>query len=97
MSQYSLPENVASHVDFVLNAPPPQRKGKVAPVSTVQEAGQANISQILTQLNNCKTLTTPICVRSLYGINYEPQATDRNSYGIGKITHLLVEYTLTRH
>ncbi|KAF8903999.1 peptidase S8/S53 domain-containing protein, partial [Mucidula mucida] len=86
MTQYSVPANVAGHIDFVLNTPPPQRKGRIQPVSTVKEVGQANITQILKQLDDCTTHTTPVCLRSLYGIIYEPAAVEKNSYGI-------VEYT----
>ncbi|KAF9037415.1 subtilisin-like protein [Hymenopellis radicata] len=86
MTQYSVPADLADHIDFVLNTPPPQRKGKIEPVSTVKEAGQANITQILKQLDDCTAHTTPVCLRSLYGIIYEPSAVEKNSYGI-------VEYT----
>ncbi len=85
MTQYSVPTDVAGHIDFVLNTPPPQRKGRIQPVSTVKEVGQANITQILKQLDDCTAHTTPVCLRALYGVIYEPAAVEKNSYGIGMV------------
>lgn len=96
---YHLPEHVSSRVDFVLpsvqfdtkhgrrdtNIGPPIKVGTpgsgfYGPTST------GFLDNIFTDLEHCDNVTTPACLRALYGLYYEPQATDKNSYGI-------VEYT----
>lgn len=41
------------------------------------------VSEIIGELEQCDEYTTPICLRTLYGLFYEPLAADKNSYGIG--------------
>jgi tripeptidyl-peptidase I len=41
-------------------------------------------------LANCDQEITPDCLRALYNFHYTPVATDKNSYGIGTQSHLLV-------
>ena len=38
---------------------------------------------LFTDLEHCNDVTTPACLRALYGLYYDPQKTDENSYGIG--------------
>lgn len=42
------------------------------------------VSGIINELEDCDNHITPICLRTLYGLFYEPLATDENSYGIGR-------------
>jgi tripeptidyl-peptidase-1 len=93
---YHLPEHVTPHVDFVTPTihfdTRIQKRGQYSKISigqpgqgsTPQTAGP--ISNILNQIEDCDKQITPICLRTLYGLWYEPVAGDRNSYGI-------VEYT----
>lgn len=93
---YHLPEHVSSRVDFVLpsvqfdtkhgrrdtNIGPPIKVGTpgsgfYGPTST------GFLDNIFTDLEHCDNVTTPACLRALYGLYYEPQATEKNSYGIG--------------
>ena len=42
------------------------------------------ISTLFTELENCDKQITPICLRALYGLVYEPLAASKNSYAIGE-------------
>ncbi|KAG2158529.1 peptidase S8/S53 domain-containing protein [Suillus bovinus] len=93
---YHLPEHVTPHVDFVtptihFDAKISKRNehsrvpiGQPGQGSTPKTTGQ--IGNILDQIEDCDQQITPICLRALYGLWYQPVAGDRNSYGI-------VEYT----
>jgi tripeptidyl-peptidase-1 len=57
------------------------------------------ISQLVTELEQCDEYITPICLRALYGLVYEPVATELNSYGIGmfyyfQLLHGLINRTV---
>lgn len=95
---YHLPEHVSPHVDFVLpsvhfdtklkrrsgSAPEPARSiGQPGVGISPKTAG--TISQLVTELEQCDEYITPICLRALYGLVYEPVATELNSYGIGMV------------
>ena len=41
------------------------------------------ISGTVVDGQECDKYTTPNCLRMLYGLFYQPVATDKNSYGIG--------------
>lgn len=98
---YHLPEHVQSHVDFVtptvhFDAKISKRSGSGSPDGTARSVGQpghgtspkttGEIQTLLNQLESCDKQITPICLRALYGLVYEPLAASKNSYGI-------VEYT----
>lgn len=95
---YHLPEHVSSHVDFVIpsvhfdaklkrrsgSEPEPARAiGQPGVGITPKTAG--TVSEILSELEQCDQYITPVCLRALYGLVYEPVATDKNSYGIGAV------------
>ncbi|EIW80511.1 subtilisin-like protein [Coniophora puteana RWD-64-598 SS2] len=44
------------------------------------------VTETVSEVEQCDEYITPICLRTLYGLDYTPVATDKNSYGI-------VEYT----
>lgn len=52
-------------------------QGFVGPQTTGQ------ISTLFNELADCDKQITPICLRALYGLIYEPLAASKNSYGIG--------------
>ncbi|KAH7906634.1 peptidase S8/S53 domain-containing protein, partial [Hygrophoropsis aurantiaca] len=93
---YHLPAHVTPHIDFV--TPTIHFDAKISKRSTthpisVGAPGQGitpkttgQITNIITQLENCDQQITPACLQALYGLYYEPVAADKNSYGI-------VEYT----
>lgn len=89
---YHLPEHVTPHVDFVTPTihfdAKVQKRDKYGRVpigqpgqgSTPKTTGQ--IDGLLTQIEDCDKQITPICLRALYGLWYQPIAGDKNSYGI---------------
>lgn len=93
---YHLPEHVIPHVDFVTPTihfdARIQKRDKYSRVpigqpgqgSTPKTTGQ--IEDILNQIEDCDKQITPICLRALYGLWYQPVSGSNNSYGI-------VEYT----
>ncbi|KIJ66050.1 hypothetical protein HYDPIDRAFT_87640 [Hydnomerulius pinastri MD-312] len=94
---YHLPEHLATHVDFVtptvhFDAKLSKRDGvrKVQPVGLPGEGTgpktTGQVSSWIDQLEDCDNHITPLCLRALYGLIYEPLSADNNSYGI-------VEYT----
>lgn len=97
-SEYHLPIHVSPHVDLVnpsihFDAILGKRGSGATPAKTVGLPGvgifpktTGNISSILSRLENCDVMITPICLRALYGLNYSPLSTKKNTFGI-------VEYT----
>ncbi|KAI9568885.1 peptidase S8/S53 domain-containing protein [Boletus coccyginus] len=97
---YHLPEHLSSHVDFVtptvhFDAKLSKRSGSTQPLRSVGLPGSGNGPKtsgqvldwtFLNQLTDCDTHITPLCLRVLYGLFYEPFVPEKNSYGI-------VEYT----
>ncbi|KAH0829150.1 peptidase S8/S53 domain-containing protein [Lanmaoa asiatica] len=97
---YHLPEHVQPHVDFVtpsvhFDAKLTRRSGgeTTSPARDIGQPGvgitpktAGTVSGIIGELEQCNEYITPICLRTLYGLFYEPIATDKNSYGV-------VEYT----
>ncbi|KIJ15541.1 hypothetical protein PAXINDRAFT_99416 [Paxillus involutus ATCC 200175] len=97
---YHLPEHVRPHIDFV--TPTVHFDSKIVKRSgsggqgtarTIGQPGSGNqpksggrIKTLFNELENCDQQITPICLRALYGLIYEPLAANKNSYGI-------VEYT----
>ena len=99
---YHLPEHVSSHVDFVLpsvhfDTKHGRRDANNGPVIKIGTPGSGFdgptssgfFDSIFTDLEHCDNATTPACLRALYGLYYEPQATDKNSYGIGLLSIVL--------
>jgi tripeptidyl-peptidase-1 len=100
---YHLPEHVQSHVDFVtptvhFDAKISKRSSSSSPDGFARSVGQpghgtypkttGEIQSLLNQLETCDQQITPICLRALYGLVYEPLAADKNSYGIGKLSNM---------
>ncbi|KAG6381966.1 peptidase S8/S53 domain-containing protein [Boletus reticuloceps] len=96
---YYLPEHVQPHVDFITpsvhfdakltrrssgeSASSARGIGRLGFVSDLETAGAVSS---IHGLEHCDTSITPICLRTLYDLFYNPVATDKNSFGI-------VEYT----
>jgi tripeptidyl-peptidase-1 len=90
---------VTPHVDFVTPTihfdAKVQKRDKYGRVpigqpgqgSTPKTTGQ--IDGLLTQIEDCDKQITPICLRALYGLWYQPIAGDKNSYGIGMCTFIV--------
>ncbi|KAH7883231.1 peptidase S8/S53 domain-containing protein [Phlebopus sp. FC_14] len=97
---YHLPEDISPHVDFVLpsvhfDTKLKRRSGDSdsVPARDIGQPGvgitpktTGSVLELVNELEQCDEYITPICLRTLYGLFYEPVATDKNSYGI-------VEYT----
>jgi tripeptidyl-peptidase-1 len=98
--EYHVPAHVSKHIDLITpsvhfdrrlvgrDAPgKPKATGIGAPgFGTVVPKTVGTIKNLVDELKNCDTHITPICLRALYGLVYEPLAASKNSYGI-------VEYT----
>ena len=52
-------------------------------ISTSSPKTTGTVSGIIGELEMCDEYITPICLRALYGLFYEPVAAGQNSYGIG--------------
>ncbi|KAG2122346.1 subtilisin-like protein [Suillus clintonianus] len=94
---YHLPEHVVPHVDFVtptihFDARIEKRNSQSrVPIGQPGQGGSSpkttgQIDGILDQIEDCDKQITPICLRALYGLWYQPVSGNSNSYGI-------VEYT----
>ncbi|KAG9312098.1 tripeptidyl-peptidase I [Chiua virens] len=97
---YHLPEHVQPHVDFVTPSvhfdAKLNRRSSSGGAASLHRIGQPGVgitptttdtvSEIIQDLERCDEYITPLCLRALYGLSYNPVATDKNSYGI-------VEYT----
>ena len=44
------------------------------------------ITALFKQLENCDKMITPICLRALYGLIYQPLSAKKNTFGIGTLT-----------
>ena len=94
---YSLPAQIAEHVDFVV--PTVQQNIRLAKSSIKQRslsrrnpplqlevrsvnAGSANSTGSLV---GCDSAVVPSCLKTLYNMSYMPKATDRNTFGIGSL------------
>jgi tripeptidyl-peptidase I len=89
---YHLPEHVKPHIDFVTpsvhfdavigkRSNPAHRIGQPGAGSSPKTTG--TIENLFTDLENCDKQITPICLRALYGLVYEPLSGSKNSFGIG--------------
>jgi len=91
---YHLPSHISPHVDFV--TPTVHFDAVLGKRSFEQAAklvGQPNsgngpkttgaIETLSTGLEDCDQIITPICLRALYGLEYEPLSPSQNSYGVG--------------
>ncbi|KAF9222477.1 subtilisin-like protein [Gyrodon lividus] len=102
---YSLPVHITPHVDFVTPTihfdAKVSKRSSTSPVRPVGAPGRGmprtmeNIPFVLdgTGLKNCDQQITPACLQALYGLEYEPVATSRNSYAIDYHYLCQVEYT----
>ena len=96
---YHLPEHVQPHIDLVtpsvhFDAKLTRRSGgeSAASARSIGQPGAGaaplktagKVSEVLGELEQCDEYITPICLRTLYGLFYEPVATDKNSFGIGQ-------------
>ena len=90
---YSLPAQVAEHVDFIV--PTVQQNIKLVKSSVKQrspprrnpplQARDVNTGSAIPSgsLAGCDTAVVPSCLKTLYNMSYTPKATDRNTFGIG--------------
>ncbi|PPQ68887.1 hypothetical protein CVT25_009010 [Psilocybe cyanescens] len=95
---YHLPAHVASHVEIVtpsthFDAVLNKRRGSTHSAQKIGHPGvgiapktTGAINNVFFDLKNCDQVITPICLRALYGLVYEPLSAHKNSFGI-------VEYT----
>ncbi|KAF8173454.1 peptidase S8/S53 domain-containing protein [Pholiota molesta] len=95
---YQLPEHIARHIDLVtpsihFDAVLRKRGGVTQPARKIGLPGvgitpktTGEIHNLYHQLEHCDTQITPVCLRALYGLVYEPLSARNNSFGI-------VEYT----
>ncbi|GAW11384.1 hypothetical protein ANO14919_007280 [Xylariales sp. No.14919] len=85
---YAIPTSIRQHIDFV--SPTIQfdpRMGAITNRNVKREAMRpkfktVNIDSKPLELDNCGQLTTPACLRAIYGIPGEGEAVEGNSYGI---------------
>lgn len=97
-SEYSLPERIAEHVEMVTPTIQPNVKlvTLASPVNgapksiyrQTSEHGQNLKTRSINttppgSLEGCDTTIVPNCLKTLYNITYTPNATDRNTFGIG--------------
>ncbi|OAX32243.1 subtilisin-like protein [Rhizopogon vinicolor AM-OR11-026] len=95
---YQLPEHVVPHVDFVtptihfdaklrkrdkFTRMPVGQPGRSGPKTG---GGQVELEDISDQIENCDKQITLVCLKTLYGLWYEPVAADKNSFGIVEFT-----------
>ena len=89
---YSLPAQVAEHVDFVV--PTVQKNIKLAnslnkkrSLSRRDSPLQARAGSAIPSgsLAGCDTAVVPSCLKTLYNMSYTPKATDRNTFAIGSL------------
>ncbi|KAJ3512186.1 hypothetical protein NLJ89_g3668 [Agrocybe chaxingu] len=97
-NSYYLPKHVSPHVEVVtpsihFDAVLRKRGGSSVPAKKIGLPGvgitpktTGTIKNLWDELKNCDQFITPICLRALYGLVYEPLAASKNSFGI-------VEYT----
>ena len=92
---YYLPEHLGSHVDFVtptihFDVKLSKRSGGDPSHKSVGRPERGNgpttngVVVNLNELESCDTHITPLCLRALYGLWYEPVSAKNNSYGIGE-------------
>ncbi|KAF8148410.1 peptidase S8/S53 domain-containing protein [Crassisporium funariophilum] len=95
---YHLPAHVSPHVEIVTpsihfdtilkrrNSTSVRAKKIGLPGVGITPKTTGKITSILKELKDCDKMITPICLRALYGLFYEPLASHKNTFGI-------VEYT----
>ncbi|KDR77808.1 hypothetical protein GALMADRAFT_278796 [Galerina marginata CBS 339.88] len=95
---YHLPGHVSPHVELVspsihFDAILQKRGGSSVPARKIGMPGvgispktTGTVQDLFTDLENCHKTITPVCLRALYGLVYQPLSGGKNSYGI-------VEYT----
>ncbi|KIJ66024.1 hypothetical protein HYDPIDRAFT_87864 [Hydnomerulius pinastri MD-312] len=95
---YHLPSHIAPHVDFVtptVHFDAKLTRRSTEPARAIGQPGTGSSGpkttgkfegSIADDLSTCNEYITLDCLRTLYGLDYTPVATDKNSYGI-------VEYT----
>jgi len=103
-----LPEHVVPHVDFVtptihfdaklrkrdrFTRMPVGQPGRSGP----KTGGQVELEDISDQIEDCDKQITPGCLKTLYGLWYEPVAAEKNSFGIGVCVSGVQLMLLTNH
>jgi tripeptidyl-peptidase-1 len=95
---YHLPEHVSPHVDIVtpsihFDAIPKKRDSSAFPAKKIGLPGvgiypktTGTIKALFKQLENCDEMITPVCLRVLYGLIYQPLSASKNSFGVGTLT-----------
>lgn len=89
---YSLPAQVAEHVDFVVPTVQPNIKlvksaNEQRSLSRRNPPLQARAGSAIPSgsLAGCDTAVVPSCLKTLYNMGYTPKATNRNTFGIGSL------------
>ncbi|KAI2634469.1 peptidase S8/S53 domain-containing protein [Xylaria nigripes] len=82
---YSVPSSIQKHIDFV--APTIQfdtRVGSVAKLAKRQtpKVKPVNLASDLKSLDNCSNITTPACIRAIYGLPDAGEVVEGNSFGV---------------
>lgn len=93
---YHLPAHIVPHIEIItpsvhFNAIIAKRRTGSSSAHDIGQPGvgitpktTGRIETLLTELEDCDKQITPICLRALYGLIYEPLSPHQNSYGIGK-------------
>ncbi|KIM47038.1 hypothetical protein M413DRAFT_268272 [Hebeloma cylindrosporum] len=97
---YSLPAQVAEHVDFVVPTVQPgiklvkseKKRRSLARRDLPVQARDLNVGRAIPpgSLTGCDTAVVPACLKTLYNMSYTPKATDRNTFGI--VSHYPLTY-----
>ena len=93
---YHLPAHIAPHVDFVTPSvhfdAKLTRRDSTQPARAIGQPGSGNGPKsggklqgaVPSDVSTCNEYITLDCLRELYGLEYTPNATGSNSYGIGR-------------
>jgi tripeptidyl-peptidase-1 len=96
---YSLPLEVAEHIDFVIPTVQPNVKIVKVPIrqdiqplskrdnNITSNAANASNSNVL---SGCDTRIVPSCLKALYNMTYTPKMAANNSVGVGKYKYSCV-------
>jgi tripeptidyl-peptidase-1 len=94
---YSVPEHISDHVEIIKPTVHFSRRVSEDPARLRKRVNLGQPStphgpktngakvDVTLSLANCDEFITPECLRALYDFNYIPNATAKNSYGIGEL------------
>ena len=99
---YSLPRHLQQHIDLI--KPTVHLNHRSTPNSLLKRTGglgqpsgnspktSGSPVTITHSLKNCSEQITPDCLRALYKIDYTPCSTDKNTFGIGSLGCLDLDF-----